>query len=135
MSKGLYDLMKPFPMEPTTGQYKGVNDGMADYVGIIPELAVRLSDKLHTTLRVSVVPTQDKYLLIGNDLIGGESAAFSKFGGADIHSFIALQNKDSIQDMVQFVRRKGRPIVHSANVVTEQVLPEGPDEVEQLFLA
>ena len=134
MSKGLYDEIYPFPMETTTAEYQGVNDQKESYVGVIPALPVRLTDKLHTTLRVNVLPTKEKYLLLGNDLIGGQNAAFAKIGGADIHCQMTLQNQDSVQDIVQFIRAKGIPFVASTHAVKDQVPPEGPDEVEQLFL-
>ncbi len=60
-------------------------------------------------LNVSVVPNEDKFLLLGNDAIGGQySKKLTRLAHSDTNSFIVLQDSNGVQDIVQFVRNRER---------------------------
>ena len=109
------------------------NDGR--YVGVLAALPIRLSDKLCTTLNVHVVPNDDKFILIGNDLFGGSHAKLTKVSSSDSHSFLVLQDKEGAQDVVQFIRNMERHEIPIPTLAYAKIGPEGPDEVKKLFRA
>lgn len=91
MTSGLYQLLKgDIDLQPTTATFRGVNQNNERYEGIMVGLPIRLTDRLATTLNVHVIPNNDKYILLGNDLIGGAHAKLTRISSSDSHSFIVL---------------------------------------------
>ncbi len=77
MSHGLYKLLSGLRLVPTSSGFRGVNAG-AQYVGIIEALNMKFSDKLEATLNVGVIPTEDVFLLVGSECIGGQFAKLTR---------------------------------------------------------
>ena len=65
-----------------------------------------LTDKLNVNINIAVTPTSDKYLLIGNDVIGGNYSLLTKVAESDPLGFFVLQDETGIHDIVQFLRNR-----------------------------
>lgn len=53
-------------------------------------MKLALTDKVKVTLNVAVTPTSDKYLLLGNDVIGGNYSLLTKVAESDPLGFFVL---------------------------------------------
>lgn len=133
MSSALYNDLKDhgeLPLIPTSNTFKGVSGPKSTYTGALAALPIQLTDKLEITLNVSVVPNEDKFLLLGNDAIGGTySTKLTRLASSDTHSFFVLQDAQGVQDLVQFVRNRERQEIPVPVMKLDHIEPEGPDEV------
>ena len=75
---------------------------------MLPKVKLKLTDKLGVTLNVAVTPTTDKYLLLGNDIIGRNYSLLTKVAESDPLGFFVLQDDSGIHDIVQFLRNSSR---------------------------
>jgi hypothetical protein len=74
---------------------------------MLPKVKLKLTDKLGVTLiNVAVTPTTIKYLLLGNDIIGGNYSLLTKVAESDPLGFFVLQDDSGIHDIVQFLRNR-----------------------------
>ena len=133
MSSGLYRLLDKLELVPTSTGFKGVN-GRDQYDGILEQLSLQFTDKLKVTINVAVVPTEEIFLLIGSDCIGGAYAKLTRIAQADPHGVMVLQDAQGIQDVVNFIRNRERnELTVSRRVAT--VKPAEEEDLSTLFRA
>lgn len=70
------------------------------------DLTLQFSDKLSTPVNIAVLPNPKKFLLIGNDLVGGAYAELARAGQTDPLGYVVLQDKKGRQDVVQINRNR-----------------------------
>lgn len=133
MSEGCYNLLKGIPLNPTNTGYMGVTNGREQYKGIIPDLRIQLADDVETTLNVAVVPNPSVFFLVGNDLIGGNYARFTRLGMNDAHGNMLLQDSAGAHHVIPFVRNREFQEMNVARVQIAEVPAEPEDEVYKLF--
>ena len=85
-------------------------------------------------INVAVVPTEEVFLLIGSDCIGGTSAKLTRIAQADPHGAMVLQDVNGIQDVVNFIRNRERNELTVTRRV-ETVKLEQESELAALFRA
>lgn len=95
MSSGLYRLLDKLDLVPTSTGFRGVN-GRDQYDGILEQLPLQFTDKLKIKINVAVVPSEEFFLLIGSDCIGGAYAKLTRIAQADPHGCMVLQDDNSI---------------------------------------
>ena len=99
---------------------------------MLPKVKLKLTDKLGVTLNVAVTPTTDKYLLLGNYIIGGNYSLLTKVAESDPLGFFVLQDDSGIHDIVQFLRNREQGAIPYPTLM--QIVDEEPeDTVAQLF--
>lgn len=85
-------------------------------------------------MNVAIIPNDEVWLLIGNDLIGGSYAKFTRVAMSDPMGFMLLQDAKGRQDAVQFVRNREWQELQVA-AATSIIPPEPVDSVSKLFRA
>lgn len=133
MSEGCYNLLKGVPLNPTNTGYMGVANGREQYKGIIPDLRIQLADGVETTLNVAVVPNPAVFFLVGNDLIGGNYARFTRLGMNDAYGNMLIQDSAGTHYVIPFVRNREFQEMNVARVQIAEVPAEPDDEVSKLF--
>ena len=95
MSEGLFNELPNLKkhLQPTSFSFSGVSEGRDTYVGIIPNLQFHFSDKIMTEINVAIIPNKKKFLLIGNDLVGGAYSQLARVGQNDPLGYMVLQDK------------------------------------------
>lgn len=134
ISKGLLDCMPETAtkLQATSYTFRGVGGKSQQYEGMLPKVKFKLTDKLGVTLNVAVTPTTDKYLLLGNDIIGGNYSLLTKVAESDPLGFFVLQDDSGIHDIVQFLRNREQGAIPYPTLM--QIVDEEPeDAVAQLF--
>ena len=108
ISRGLLECMPDVlsKLQATSFTFKGVGGDSRQYAGILPKVQLSLTDKLNVNINIAVTPTSDKYLLIGNDVIGGNYSLLTKVAESDPLVFFVLQDETGIHDIVQFLRNR-----------------------------
>lgn len=102
ISKGLLDCMSETApkLQATSYTFRGVGGKSDRYAGMLPKVKLALTDKVKVTLNVAVTPTTDKYLLLGNDVIGGNYSLLTKVAESDPLGFFVLQDETGVHDIV-----------------------------------
>jgi hypothetical protein len=92
MSSGLFQIMPHLKhkLQPTSFTFSGVGEGTDKYDGILPGLHLSFTDKLSAAVNVAVVPNPKKFLLVGNDLVGGAYAELARVGQNDPLGYMVL---------------------------------------------